>query len=271
MVTQVIPTSTLGRGIVYRQSIQAVESAMSYRKHYRKERSTSQDLAGALLDLLRSAATHLASTGRWTVGAEALPLVFPALLLRGDNRIDGHVEDAVHAPHLFAAAFDVRGVHSLRNGLALLWRHRREALGLEELDARPLISQVALQPHEDDGRCWTEVENLGVPLSGLDRCICRIEYDTYLVHHILQRSRTVDGKAHKQEICLRIGERAQSVVLFLASSIPEGQLDGFPGWAVDGLRDVVFEHGWDVFLDRQHLFLVFVYRQIPTSGKYPCE
>lgn len=138
---------------------------MSYRKHHKKKRSTSQDLAGALLDLLRSAAAHLASTCRCAVGAEALPVVFPALLLRGDDCVDGHVEDPVHAPHLLAAALDVRGVHSLRDGLALLWRHRCQALGLEELDARPLISQVALQPHEDDGCCWAEMEDFRVPLS----------------------------------------------------------------------------------------------------------
>lgn len=109
------------------------------------------------------------------MGTKALPVVFPALLLGGDDCVDRQVEDPVHAPHLLAAAFDVRGIHSLRDGLALLWRHRCEALRLEELDARPFLSQVALQSHEDDGCRRAEVEDLGVPLSGLDLCVFRLE------------------------------------------------------------------------------------------------
>ena len=48
----------------------------------------------------------------------------------------------------------------------------------------------------------------------------------YLIHDIFERVRAVDGEADEEQVGLRVREWSQSVVLFLAGSIPEGKLDG---------------------------------------------
>lgn len=70
----------------------------------------------------------------------------------------------------------------------------------------------------------------------------------YLVHNILKRVWAVDGEANKEQIGLGVRERAQSIVLFLSSRIPEGEFDNLARGLVFAVGDVVFEDGGDVFL-----------------------
>ena len=67
----------------------------------------------------------------------SLFLHFDFLSNRG---VDGKLEYFVDAMCLFAATLDVHGTHAFRNGLALFWRDRREALGFEEVDAGALVA-----------------------------------------------------------------------------------------------------------------------------------
>lgn len=74
---------------------------------------------------------------------------------------------------------------------------------------------------------------------------------SYLVEDIVKRVGAVDGEADKDEIRLRVRQRPKPVVLFLAGSIPQGELDRLSrGW-VRREGDVVLEDSWDVFLSRR--------------------
>lgn len=70
----------------------------------------------------------------------------------------------------------------------------------------------------------------------------------YLVEDVVQRVGAVDGEADKDQVRLRVGERAQAVVLLLPGRVPERQLDNLAAGAVDRVRDVVLKDGRDVFL-----------------------
>lgn len=62
--------------------------------------------------------------------------------------------------------------------------------------------------------------------------------------------RGVDSKADKQHIGLRVGKRAETVVLLLAGSVPQCQLNGFSRVGMNLMRDVVLKYRRDVFLGR---------------------
>jgi hypothetical protein len=70
----------------------------------------------------------------------------------------------------------------------------------------------------------------------------------YLVHDVLERIWAINGEANKYDVCLGVRERAQPVVLFLPSSIPESQLDHLACWWMRGVSDVVLEDGRNIFL-----------------------
>jgi hypothetical protein len=40
-------------------------------------------------------------------------------------------------------------------------------LGLEHVDARLLVTQVGLEPDEDEGCVWAEMQDFGVPLEDI--------------------------------------------------------------------------------------------------------
>jgi len=70
----------------------------------------------------------------------------------------------------------------------------------------------------------------------------------HLVHDVLERVWAVNGEADEKDVGFRVGERPQSVVLLLSGSVPEGKLDHLARRRMGGVCDVVFEDGWDVFL-----------------------
>lgn len=84
----------------------------------------------------------------------------------------------------------------------------------------------------------------------------------YLVHDVFQRVRAVDGEAYEEKIGLRVGQWSQSIILFLTSSVPEGELDCLASSSVWDLSDVVLEHGWYVFLQAWSALLLY-----PLDGR----
>ena len=160
---------------------------------------------------------------RWeTAGICASALLQASLLVSTSNsNVDRSVEDLVHAVHLFGRALHVHGAHLVRDCAALLLCDGCQALRFEELDAGSLVAQVGFQAAEDDGSCWAEVQDLGIPLVLVSRSLNGDAKFAYLVKHILERVGTIDGKADEEQICLWVGKRSQSVVLFLSGSIPE--------------------------------------------------
>lgn len=68
----------------------------------------------------------------------------------------------------------------------------------------------------------------------------------YLLLDVVERVGGVDGEADQDDMRVGIGQRAQTIVVLLASRIPKGQLDVL---AIDlDVGDVVLEHGGDVDL-----------------------
>lgn len=75
---------------------------------------------------------------------------------------------------------------------------------VDVLHVRTFIPHL-LVANKDDGHIWAEVTDFGGPLLG----------------DILQGVRRVYGKAHEDHVRVRIGQRPQSVVVFLPGGIPK--------------------------------------------------
>lgn len=68
----------------------------------------------------------------------------------------------------------------------------------------------------------------------------------YLLLDVVKRVRRVDSEADQDDVRVGVGQRAQPVVILLASSIPQGQFDVL---AINlNIRDIVLEDGRDVDL-----------------------
>jgi hypothetical protein len=75
----------------------------------------------------------------------------------------------------------------------------------------------------------------------------RVACERYLLLDVVERVGRVDGEADEDNVRVGVGERAETVVIFLASGIPEGELHVF---AVDlDVGNIVFENGGDVDLE----------------------
>ena len=73
-----------------------------------------------------------------------------------------------------------------------------------------------------------------------------MRHGSYLLLDVVKRIGRVDGEADEDNVRVGVGERAETVVIFLASGIPKGELDVL---AVNlYIGDVVLEDGRDVDL-----------------------
>lgn len=73
---------------------------------------------------------------------------------------------------------------------------------------------------------------------------------TYLLKDVVQRIRGVDGEADQDDVRVRVRERSETVIIFLASRIPQGQLNVL---VVNlNVGDIVLENGGDVDLERNY-------------------
>jgi hypothetical protein len=113
-------------------------------------------------------------------------------------------------------------------------------------------AQILLAADEDDGQALAEVQNLGDPLRGIvsrSACADLGRGETYLLLYVVERVGRVDGKANEDNVGVGVRERAETVVIFLASGIPEGELDVL---AVNlDIGNVVLEDSGDVDLGRE--------------------
>src|SRR5689334_14996227 len=82
----------------------------------------------------------------------------------------------------------------------------------DSLSIFQVFSQVQFGTHKNDGSLRAVVRDLRVPFGT----------------HILKRAWGHNGEANKEHICLRIGQRSKSVVVFLTCSIPQPKFIGFP-------------------------------------------
>ena len=98
------------------------------------------------------------------------------------------------------------------------------------------------------GRPWqkcrtSEIHYVALLASGLCRFRPR---ETYLLLYVVERVGRVDGKANQDNVGVGVGERAETVVIFLTSGIPEGELDVL---AINlDVGDIVLEDSGDVDL-----------------------
>jgi hypothetical protein len=91
-------------------------------------------------------------------------LVLLVTSIIGDNGIDCHIEDIVHAAHLLAAALHVSCSHLLCYSHSLLLSHRGQSLGFEEVNAGTFRSEICFETDENERSVRAEVKDLGVPL-----------------------------------------------------------------------------------------------------------
>jgi len=101
---------------------------------------------------------------------------------------------------------------------------------VEFLNGLLVVSKILLTSNEDDREALAEMQDLGDPLL-LD---------------VVKRVGRVDSETDQDDMRVRVGKRAQSVVIFLASGIPQGELDVL---AIDfDIGDIVLEDGGNVDL-----------------------
>jgi hypothetical protein len=75
----------------------------------------------------------------------------------------------------------------------------------------------------------------------------------YLLLDVVERIRRIDGEANQDNVRVGVRKRAETIVIFLASSIPKGELHVF---AINlDVGDVVLKDGGDVDLLRTSLLV----------------
>lgn len=99
----------------------------------------------------------------------------------------------------------------------------------EGVCGRFIVSQVKLGTDKDNRDVGGMVFDFRKPL-GFD---------------VIERRRADDGETDKEDICLRVGQRSETVVILLAGGIPQTQANR--STIHHHTRGVVIENGWDVF------------------------
>jgi hypothetical protein len=95
------------------------------------------------------------------------------------------------------------------------------------------------------------MKDLGIPLSKQLAIIKRINLNMkYLVHDIFERVRAVNCEADEENVGFRVGKRPKTIILLLASSIPQSKLDHLARRRVRSVRDIVLKNSRDIFLLR---------------------
>jgi hypothetical protein len=154
-----------------------------------------------------------------------------ATAARHESGTGGVLEDLTNALVRLGGALKVLvGADLLANLLTLLGRNRLLASLPQLLNSLLVVTQILLASNEDDRQTLAEVQNLGDPL----------------LLNVVEGVRRVDSEADQNDMRVGVRERAKTVVILLASSIPKGQLNVL---AIDfDIGDVVLEDGGNVDL-----------------------
>ena len=68
----------------------------------------------------------------------------------------------------------------------------------------------------------------------------------YFLLHVVEGVWRVDGKAYEDDVRIRVTQRAETIIIFLTSGIPQSQLDVL---AVDlDIGNIILKHRRDVYL-----------------------
>lgn len=128
----------------------------------------------------------------------------------------------------------------------LLWGNGLLGSLVKLLNGLLVETKILLAANEDDRETLAEMQNLGDPLQFVSGILCRRGHVSYLLLDVVERVRRIDGEADQDDVRVGVGEGAETVVIFLASSIPEGELNVL---AIDlNIGDVVLEDGRDIDL-----------------------
>lgn len=125
----------------------------------------------------------------------------------------------------------------LGDGQRLLVRDGLHFASAQGVSGRSVVSQVQLGSDKDDGDVGSMVLDFGIPLRQLavarfgSLLVQNIEWRThrstecksYLGLDVIERRRADDGKADQEDISLGVGQRSESIVILLTSSIPQTQ------------------------------------------------
>lgn len=100
------------------------------------------------------------------------------------------------------------------------------------------------------GRPWQKCKTSEIHYIVQSARVCISQERTgplYLLLDVVKRVGRVDGKTDKDNVRIGIGEGTETVIIFLASRIPQGQLNVL---AIDlDVGDIVLENGGDVDLE----------------------
>lgn len=185
----------------YKQVLLAIRIMQSYVMLISSKVRGRKSLQESAVSLFLFHATAVSLT-RWPSLGFLLLIAFVVC----DDCVDSFGEDVVNPAHFFTAALHIAGTHLSRNGHSLLLSDRGQSLGFEEVDTGSFCSKIRLEADEDERSIWAEMENFGVPLEPYvsTRSSTHQERSSYLVHNIFKGVWAIDGKADKQEICLRV-------------------------------------------------------------------
>lgn len=150
------------------------------------------------------------------------------------NSADGLVKDALEVSLRESRALEVLvSLNFLGTNEGLLIRYGLHALLSQRVEGGNVVAEIELGADEDDGNVGGVMVDFGVPL-GAD---------------VVKGRRADDGKANEKDVCLGVGQRAKSLVIFLTSGIPETEADGLAinhdtgGVVVEDCRDVLAGEG----------------------------
>ena len=135
---------------------------------------------------------------RWFSENAAQP---PPLFLRLEGRSRGRLENLPNPFVQFCRALEVSKGADLLRHCPSVFRLDGFLLRLGELPTHlVVVAKIFLVPDQDDGDSGAEMPDFWRPLFG----------------DVLERVGTVDGEAHEDHVCVRVGERTQTIVVFLA-------------------------------------------------------
>ena len=137
------------------------------------------------------------------------------------------VENALEVPLRQRRAFQVLLSPDFPADLqGLLVLHGRRAHLAHALLGRLVVAEIKLCTDEDDWNAGRVMFNFWCPLNKVRWLVAMmtISQKTRMTHlglDVVKRRPADNGETNEEDVCLRIGERSKSVVVFLAGGVPK--------------------------------------------------